>query len=638
MQVVLKRREMAVIVVWSTVALSLLAPSDLQAWQVSAPAILREPSGDRPAIRKLETPAEVAAASAEETVAEETAAEETARSKATVRASSFQELTPGETTADQLIEAFGEPLSRETRGKEEFYTYQVGPFPKIEVVVADESVTSVIIFLEKTAAPADIEKELKLDAFRPAVIRSESGTALGQIYPERGVVFSFDPEATNRMVAQLVLERISAEPFLMRVRQDSLNHYEDNLADLAQAEKLGPDTPELHWLKAQILDAQGNYAAALTAIDKAVTLAPEDARLLTTRAKIHFELDDHEAAIRDAEAVIEDGEAPPEYRARAYCQLADFMANGPDHEYNDALEVHQEALQMGVQLATTDRTEVRRYAKRVLVDAYFGVANDIARGHWQDKQNTMLKWLKGASEIAYGMLEYDEGESLLRLQIIHRTLQAYAGLKINADPQKAVKQLLEELDHVVRKSSDESFKNEVRWIVVETLYEAIEISRAREDHDQVLRFAEHADVLIDKIDRQRERTVNADYLMGKIYFFAGLAESIGNQNHSKAVRYYEKSLPYFSNDLPQRHGSDAGLHGERFVSMGVSYWQADAEDEAVNLTKRGLKMMLAAHRGGKLKESALAVPYGNLATMYEALDDPEQASRMAARAEQLETR
>ncbi len=633
MRVALNLREIVVIVSSSIVILNTLVPNDLLAWQTTPPAVLQERSADEPAIRRLgaDDPGRASSVSL-------ASAEKSTEKKVAIRASSFQGLTPGETTTAQLLEKLGEPNSRETRDAEEVFTFQVGPFPKVEAMIADDAITSIIIYLDKTAPPKDIAKELKLDSFEAVVIRSESGTALGQVYPERGVVFSFDPDATERMVGQLILEQISAEPFLMRVRQDTQHRYERNLADLTHAQRYAPNTAELHWLKARMLEGKGSYRRALSAVEKAIDLAPEDSRLLTTRAAIHFELDDHDSAIADAETVIADDDVPPEYKARAYCQLADFMANGPDHEYNEALEVHQQALQMGVQLATTDRTEVRRYAKRVLVDAYFGVANDIARGHWQDKQNTMLKWLKGASEIAYGMLEYDEGESALRLQIIHRTLQAYAGLKANSDAKKAVNQLLDELEQAARKSPDDGFLGQLRWIAVETLYEAIEISRARGDHEQVLEFVQHADRLIEELDGQRERTPHSNYLVGKIYFFAGLAESVAHQNHQRAVRYYEKSLPYFSVELPTRNHAERGLHGERFVSMGVSYWQADAQDEAVNLTQRGLEMMVVAHRDGQLQESALAVPFGNLATMYKELKEPEQASRMAARASELESR
>jgi len=215
---------------------------------------------------------------------------------------------------------------------------------------------------------------------------------------------------------------------------------------------------------------------------------------------------------------------------------------------------------------------------------------------------------------------------------------AYSGLKINADAKKAVNQLLDELDQAVKNSTDAGYQNELRWIAVETLYEAIEISRSRRDNAQVLQFASHADELIERLDRKRERTPHSNYLIGKIYFYAGLAESIANKNHQKAVRFYEKSLPYFSTDLPTRNVAERGLHGERFVSMGVSYWEANARDEAVNLSQRGLVIMIDAQSEGTLSDGALAVPYGNLATMYEALDDPDQASRMAARAEEIESR
>jgi len=599
MRFTMNRQNMAWTIVLGTVFLSTLVARDVEAWQSSAPAILKLQSDNAPVIRKLRPIVD-----GQDKDDAKASQGETRQELPEVRASSFQGVTPGETTTAELLRALGEPKSRQGQNGEEVFTYQVGPFPKVEVIISDDTIASIFIFLEKLAPPKEVAKELKLDTFEAVLIRSESGAVMGQIYPERGVMFSFDPDAQERMVGQLVLEQITAEPFLMRVRQDHDHQYEKNLTDLVYAHQYAPNSAEIHWLKAQILQATGSYRRALTAVDKAIGLEPQDSRLLTTRAKIHFELDDHKAAIADAEAVIANKMAPAEYKARAYCLLADFMANGPDHKYNEALLLHQEALQMGVQLATTDRTEVRRYAKRVLVDAYFGVANDIARGKWQNKQDTMLKWLKGASEIAYGMLEHDEGESALRLQIIHRTLLAYAGLKINADAKKAVGQLLDELDQVVRTSADAGYQDELRWIAIETLYEAIEITRTRGDNKQVVEFAAEAEKLINQMDRRRERTPHSDYLIGKIYFYAGLAESIGQKHHQKAVQNYEKSLPYFSVDLPVRNVSEHGLHGERFVSMGVSYWQANAQDEAVNLTERGLEIMIAAERVGRLKEGS----------------------------------
>jgi tetratricopeptide (TPR) repeat protein len=633
MRIAMNRQDVVWIIVSSIVLVSTLVPRGVFAWQdTPPPAILKSRTGD-PAIRKLSaTPEDQETRSAKESQ------EASSRQRSGVRASSFQGVTPGETTAAQLVEMLGEPVARQSQGAEEVLTYQVGPFPKVEVIVTNDTIASVVIFLDSLASPQDISQELKLGTFEAVPIRSESGALLGQIYPERGVMFSFDPDAAEQKVGQLVLEQITAEPFLMRVRQDRKHQYARNLTDLAHAQEYAPDTGEIYWLKARILQATGDYRRALSAVDKAIELTPDDSRLLTTRAKIHFELDDHEAAIADAKSVIADKTAPPEYQARAKCQLADFIANGPEHQYNEALQIHQEALQMGVQLATTDRTEVRRYAKRVLVDAYFGVANDIARGRWQDKQETMLKWLKGASEIAYGMLEFDQGESVLRLEIIHKTLTSYAGLKINADAKKAVSQLLDELDQIVGRSTDAGYQNELRWIAVETIYQAIEIARVRGDHQQVLQFAEHANRLVEQLDRKRERTAHSDYLVGKIYFYAGLAESIANEDHQKAVRYFEKALPYFSKDLPARNIAERGLHGERFVSMGVSYWRVNAQDEAVNLTQRGLEIMVLADREGRLADEALAVPYGNLATMYEALEEPERASRMASRAAEIESR
>ena len=130
----------------------------------------------------------------------------------------------------------------------------------------------------------------------------------------------------------------------------------------------------------------------------------------------------------------------------------------------------------------------------------------------------------------------------------------------------------------------------------------------------------------------------AKYLAGRLFYYVGANYAVHHDAHQEAVRWYEQAQPYLAKDLPANATSDLGIHGERLISMGVSYWRASAQDEAVNLTQRGLEMMVLAKREGSMDESALAVPYGNLATMYEALEEPDRASRMAARAEEIESR
>jgi hypothetical protein len=107
-------------------------------------------------------------------------------------------------------------------------------------------------------------------------------------------------------------------------------------------------------------------------------------------------------------------------------------------------------------------------------------------------------------------------------------------------------------------------------------------------------------------------------------------------NHDEAVRWFERAMPHLLSVNPEVASGAAARHGERFVSMGISYWQVGARDEAVKLTENGLEVMQLAADESYLEETALAVPYGNLASMYRAMGKMEEARKMAVVAARLE--
>ena len=66
-------------------------------------------------------------------------------------------------------------------------------------------------------------KQLDLSTVRPVLISNDMGEILGLAYPERGVVFNFEASKEtgkpSMKVAQLVLEPITAEPFVLCARR-----------------------------------------------------------------------------------------------------------------------------------------------------------------------------------------------------------------------------------------------------------------------------------------------------------------------------------------------------------------------------------------------------------------------------------
>ena len=81
--------------------------------------------------------------------------------------------------------------------------------------------------------------------------------------------------------------------------------------------------------------------------------------------------------------------------------------------------------------------------------------------------------------------------------------------------------------------------------------------------------------------------------------------------------------------------ADAGVQGERFVSMGVSHWETGAHEKALELTEYGLEIIQQAVKNGSVSSQSLAVPFGNLAAMHSHVGNLDQAQKYATLAARL---
>ena len=100
-------------------------------------------------------------------------------------------------------------------------------------------------------------------------------------------------------------------------------------------------------------------------------------------------------------------------------------------------------------------------------------------------------------------------------------------------------------------------------------------------------------------------------------------------DHHQAVRWYDKAAADLVQPTPFTPEANPWRHGDALVSMGVSYWEVQQREKALELTKLGTEMIKQAVASGLADESALSVPYGNLATMHGALGNTGQADQFA---------
>ncbi len=137
-----------------------------------------------------------------------------------LEAASFKGVTPGTTTIDEVEKAWGPPKEIFKQNNMMMQLYSVEPFERVEVSYRQDIVSSIVIRFEKPFPVNAIAQQLDMAAITPVLVSNEMGEVLGQVYPERGVLFAFEPSQDNgkpsMKVVHIILEPLNAEPFILR--------------------------------------------------------------------------------------------------------------------------------------------------------------------------------------------------------------------------------------------------------------------------------------------------------------------------------------------------------------------------------------------------------------------------------------
>jgi hypothetical protein len=115
---------------------------------------------------------------------------------------------------------------------------------------------------------------------------------------------------------------------------------------------------------------------------------------------------------------------------------------------------------------------------------------------------------------------------------------------------------------------------------------------------------------------------------------------VQHTDHKTAVAWYEKAFPLLDRPIPPTLRNQQGHFGEWLVSMGISYWEEGNRNFALQVTDAGAQHVKEAVQHKLMDENGLAIPYGNLAFMHEALGHKEEAqnfAKLAAKFDNTET-
>jgi tetratricopeptide (TPR) repeat protein len=552
-----------------------------------------------------------------------------------LQAARFQGVTPGESTLAEVKEKLGEPVSEQVSAANAVLEYQVGPFPKVEIFLTDDTVVLILAQLGEGRDPSELAIELGLDAFVPVAVET-NGETLGIAFPERGVLFSYAANTEQPLVTQLLLEPLSAEMFLLRAEATPSDQYSRKLTDLERVLDIEPENTEALWLGGKLLAATGKQEAALKLVKKAVRLSPDDDRYQLTQAKFQADIGDHKKALATVNRVLNRPDSSSLDQAKAKLALGNLLATGLNRDYKAAIKHHLAAIKSTTPLVSEKETSLRHEAERVLIEAYLGAANDIAQGEWDRKPEVVPKWLRSAEELATRFVDEDGADGILQLIVWRRTLEAYAAMEHEVvDTPAVIEAAQQAAEQLIEGSDDPLYRERVQWELLRANFAALRVEQTSERYSDALKYAGDAVRAVESLPSDRIENEYSRYLIGRLYFYVGTIYAISHKDHTEAVRWYERALPHLEAGLPKSELFDTGIHGERFVSMGVSYWKAELEDEGLKLTERGLDLMERAATAGLLDRNSLKVPYTNLAEMHRAGGRNDTADSFSAKVARL---
>jgi len=556
-----------------------------------------------------------------------------------IEAAGFNGITPGVSKLADVEKAWGKPARQGTLGGRVVHLHSVPPFNQIEVSYAGDKVASIVIRLEKTFAATDVAQQLQLSQIRPVFVSNALGEILGQSYPERGVLFSFapskDPTKVRNEVAQIILEPISAEPFVLRAETNLLRRVDLSISDLEVALKLDPSNGRAHWLHARALAAKGEHGSALAAATSAVELEPGDALFRVTRAQCLGQTGAIAEAINEAQKAVQASNSRPHVKARAQCLLGDLYSSGLQPDYRQAFAYHSDAIKSADALTADQHPAIRVAAKEVMLDAYLGAAHDIAWGRWNHRETAVPRWLERASQQAHDLSTNERSGGEHQFRVASRALASHVGLQGKVDPGEWTDRAATLGQELIDAAEDTARKRQLQWELGAALYDAVQVYQMRGEHAKALEYGEKAVASLEAgIDASRADS-DAAYLLGRLYFRLGAIHAIGKGDHSTAVTWFDKAVPVLKQAAGEAKAADSARLGETFVSMGVSYWESNQRDLAVSLTKQGVELMQQAVKDGFLQSASLQVPYGNLATMNRQLGNTDEASKYLQQAAQL---
>ena len=547
---------------------------------------------------------------------------------------SFRGVLPGKTQRAEIETDWGPGEAFTRQDGTSGIAWTIEPFDRVEATLQDDVVTAISIKLAEPVPVGDLAKQLEITDLRTVAVRDEAGAEIGDVYPERGVILSLTPGTRN--ATAILIEPLDPDSFVLRAEEEIEKCSAYAVADLQYAIKIDANHVRAHRLLLAMTADQGKWTQALGLAEAAGRLDPDDVWTRLKHAGVLLALDRHDEARGVVEGVASLPNASPLVLAQAARLSGRIAVARKNPDYQLAVERFAEAIRLATPLLTKRSPTVQAAAREVSLDAHLGTALAIAKGTWQQKSRVIPKWISRADSVVKDFEGTETERQVLEFNLCRGALAVSAGTTEAIEPIPWVKRLLELRDRMGDTVTDPWRRRQMDWDVGQGLADALAASQKRGDATDMLDNATLTAAYLERGAEQRELTATERRNVGDLMFRIGIMHSLQRGDHATAVTWFDRAIPLWNdNDRFERDG-ELGRLGESYVSMAISYWQVARREDAVTLSRRGVDLMVSAVDKSQLEERALAVAYGNLATMYAEQGDEQQSknyAEMASRAE-----
>ncbi len=599
----------------------------------STPEKTAEKTAEKTPVEQEEQPAPVIIVSGSDTSSTD--------STPSFKASSFQGITPGKSTVEELTTALGEPAATLDTDDTTVSVYKIEPYERVGFILRSGIVDSIYIQLLQPVRVEQFAKELGLDQSQAISNVSDDGSQIELLWPDQGIAMELAKPDEATVATRILFNQIDAKGFLLRGNHLQWKNYSGSLSDARAAQHLVPNQTAAYVLEANVLIRMGLAEQAQLALEKAQEITPDAVDCLLLKARIPGSIKYPSEFIQTIRQIRNNARLDDLTRAEAAFAMGELFLQMQPQDFRQATVLHSEAIQRAKKASESDDLWTRLEAVRLMIDSHLAVAKDISHGDWSDKQklSTVPKWVNIAWSLTEHLVKNDYHDPMLALHVVHRSLDALTN--ITAAPELAtwVERADNEAQALLENHKDSDMVDRIRYEWGMALFHATACARKTNEPADTIKLGERAHSVLKArpegdVSQLRWETPAANAALAKLYFLLGNTQAIELTDHDSAIKWYLLSLAHLEVDGVRERVGNLWF-GERLVSIGLSYWQTGNKGEGIKLTKLGVRWIEeSVDKNGTARQN-LKIPYSNLAVMYKALGDTSLAEKITKQAEAI---